>query len=838
MRPATFGLLGALGLAGWIGVGAYEIVLSPTPPPAVQPPAPATPRLTEHLAFVVVDGLRYDIATNAALMPHFSAEMMRRASAEVWAGMVAMTSSAVLTYGTGQRGGFEQVARNLDVLRTPFDNWLQRAHEQGVSLMVAGDVAWPLTYGDVFDQQLLDPPGAAIDVDFNEQTFRDSRALAAKAPNVLIAHFVTPDHQGHAYGILSEQYEAHIRQFDQDLGAWLSELGREWTVVVTSDHGATNTGTHGMASEVTRRSPLYAYGPGIAAPPRHGDVLDQAELAGTLATLIGVSAPTHARGRTLVEWLDLEPALASAVACADVERASAVLAAEGRPAASLAAAREACAAKPAPEAASLAAREAVQALDEHAEAQRGLWSWRNLLVLGGGFLAALALAAASLGREASRRGLLPALGTAALSVALVFFLERLPGWWPPTTVISCFVAGGLLALAIALRPSWFARLAERRTALAACLAPGLLIATYPANLLPFAFAVTGLAGWLLLRRGAVTPSTRSPFTRASSQSPAWQSAGLLLLAPLAAFGASESLKAWFQSNAALGLWLTGGALLLWLLHRAVLDDRVAASPARGDRRATALEFALGAALCIPPLLARGTVTSTLGWLIIGGLGMAGLAAWFRGRPSLGVPAAAALILWLSRDFEVFPILWTVALAHAAGRSLARSRLGDGSALPAATRLIALSFAFAAVTFVEFAGKGGLEITDFNLSAGAFGDPGVRGFTVGVALLLKLLATEFLVLAALLQPLTREDRRLLSREFVAVAAARVGILAAHLCLCGGSFWTSLRVFSALPSALVFALGATLISAAATVGARRAAACREGQLAPALLEVDPT
>ena len=48
-------------------------LLKPQKPPTLPKAAVVHPALTEHLLFVIVDGLRYDIATDPTLMPRFSA---------------------------------------------------------------------------------------------------------------------------------------------------------------------------------------------------------------------------------------------------------------------------------------------------------------------------------------------------------------------------------------------------------------------------------------------------------------------------------------------------------------------------------------------------------------------------------------------------------------------------------------------------------------------------------------------------------------------------------------------------------------------------------------------
>src|SRR5438874_2703505 len=128
VRSRTVLALGLTAVAVTVTVViAMRALLPVAPPPLAAPPA-AHAALTRHLAFVVVDGLRYDVATDAALMPHSAAAMREHASGAILAGEVSMTSSAVLAYGTGQPGDLDQIVFNELGRRTAFDHLPGHAH--------------------------------------------------------------------------------------------------------------------------------------------------------------------------------------------------------------------------------------------------------------------------------------------------------------------------------------------------------------------------------------------------------------------------------------------------------------------------------------------------------------------------------------------------------------------------------------------------------------------------------------------------------------------------------------------------------------------------------------
>src|SRR5258705_8045584 len=140
-RPLV-ALAGVLAMSAAIVFGVLGLLVpSHEAPRLVEKPA-AAPALTQHLLFVIVDGVRYDVATDPARMPLFSRAMREEASGELWAGRVSMTTSAILTIATGQRATFEQIVFNAFPHPPPYDSWLAEAKHAGLSVMCAGDPAW------------------------------------------------------------------------------------------------------------------------------------------------------------------------------------------------------------------------------------------------------------------------------------------------------------------------------------------------------------------------------------------------------------------------------------------------------------------------------------------------------------------------------------------------------------------------------------------------------------------------------------------------------------------------------------------------------------------------
>jgi len=776
--------------------------VSPGPAPLLDTPRVVEPALTRHVLFVVVDGLRYDIATDPKRMPHFAQAMRRHTSGEVWASRVSMTTSAVLAYGTGQHGALEQVLRNVSAKPPPFDNWFAHARAAGLTVMAVGEPAWTQMYAAELTESRVDPEGVAIDVDFNPQTFRGARELLARQPNFLVVHFVTPDHQGHAYGILSQRYARHIRDFDEQLHGMLQNLSPEWTVMVTSDHGAADTGTHGTDVDIQRRSPIYAYGPGIAPGTHPAERLEQADVGGTLAALLGVAAPAHSRGHLLSDWLDLPPARRAELACADAARALTYGRAVG---ANLDRAEQAFAAcgKPGLEASvrSAAALETARGVDRVIAATTGPLPHvvpAALVVL----LLAMAAALIAFGRRALQ--VLPVAGLiAAAAAGLVFGVERLPGSLPNVARALLFTLGNLGVLFVLLAPARATAWLEQRPLLAPVLVPGVLLATYTSNTQAESYALMGAIALFLTYVGVLSASARSPFdVRPRSALGRLELFLLVALLALLALPGTQQVDVyprWLFAHPTLQLGVVVLALGAW-------------AAAHGAPPSERKLWILGFCVCALSLLVRPVATPWIGRGAIMACGLLAVAAALSGRRSLALVFGVASFVWVARLRETLALLATLAVAELVGAVLARRRESsdsDGARESSLASILLLTVFVFSLLYVQRIGiQGALDFTALDWGAAGFGDPHVSAWVVGGALAYKYVLAELLVLGALGSLLAARTRERLFRAAAVAYVARSAMLFVMFLVCSESFWTTLRVVGDLPFALTGALASAI------------------------------
>ncbi len=789
-----------------------RMLIPASAPPSIAPARAASPRLTSHLVFVVVDGLRYDVATDSRLMPQFSRAMKQRSSAEIWSGPVSMTSAAVLAYGTGRRGDIEQIVFNETAARTELEHVPGIVKRAGLGTAATGDVAWFSLYAGAWDHEHADPKGVAIEEDYNPEIFDAARRFFALRPRpaFTVVHFVTPDHQAHAHGTTSDKYRAHIHEFDGKLFALLGELPADTTVVVTSDHGANDRGTHGTDAPIQRRSPIFAYGPGIRGNQHPAEPLDQLDLADTFAHLLGVPAPAHGAGHVLADWLDVSPEARADAACESLGRVVRLAEASG-----IAGARphlDACAAGSPSErvAGARAAATSLGARVMDATPAESSSKWLALLVLA--LVAAGVAAATRQGEATGELGLTVRVTGVALvelvvGVLLTLSIEKLPGELSLYLQAGLTTAGVLLMLLGFVRAPAAARWLERRDLAFAAAPLAVFAATYTKYTQPLAYLFVAFGGCCLVF-AATAMRPRSPLGTATLRAKLRLFGALALLLALWPLGfhterfVSDAL---FQTKDRATV-VVAVALAAFVLERVWRRSH--------ERAAARILPALAlAVLVVASSRVRSSLPSFVGFLGWGTAPILGLVLWRRRRLAAELLFLVAFAL-VSRSVELVLLLVTVFVAEALGEACGAaldepSRRVEPPRVAVVVALVALGFS---LVFVQRLGvASGLDFTQIDFSAGTFASTSTSYLQIGGANATKHLLAALATLVALFGPLDARHRSFALRGLFAMELTRVIVLAAMLFACRRSFWTALRVMSDLPHALVAAVAASLACA---------------------------
>lgn len=805
---AMAAILALVGLAHGCFSAFLQVVLPPTREPVVDEGVGADPPLGGHLLLVVFDGLRHDIATDPGIMPEFSRRMRGGTSGELWAGRFSVTSAAVLAFGTGQRGHLEQVLTNLSSRPPPFNSWLENAERAGRKLVLVGDGTWAEMYGRWFAERHLNPKGVAMDVDFSADTLSGLSGALRRRPDVVVAHFTTPDFQMHVHGVRSAAYRQHMSKLDREVFQVIETLDESWTVVVASDHGAGDSGTHGLDTPEQRRGPIWLSGRGILPRVKLGRPIDQVELGATLAVLLGVAGPDHGVGHPIVEFLALDDAGTAEIACREGRRAVGL--ARGLPGEVRARTREgadlSCAVEATADARVAGARSALRAVDAELESARGLNTSLGFGVLAAALVVLLGAMLCVLGWRAVRW--VPA-GAAllALSVLLVREVERLSGAWPTVIRLAVFVACLAPVAMLLVAPRLARQRFEQLPRGAALLLPGALVLSYTSNTQPLAYVTVGVASALFVSTGWLEPRGRWLWTGDLRLSRTHALVVLACYVLLYRIGTERGwvYPEWLRQNALLSGAAGTAALCAWALGEWQRDQR-----ARGHvLSATALgSVSLGVVPWVSPGVGRTLLVAT---------GIAALFALGTGRRALPLALGFAAYAWVARPFELPALVALIVIAQASGRALAHSGTRNHTAL-----LVLAAFIFSELFLSRVALGGSLDFGNMHFAVAGFRDRDVPLWVVTAALAWKYVLVGLMLSWAVLGELDRQARASVAQALVALELCRSAAVLSMLVVCSESFWTTMRTLVDFPFSLLYALLATCVWWFAERDARRASA----------------
>ena len=733
-----------------------------------------------------------------------------------------MTSSAVLAFGTGQRGSLDQVLENLHLPRANTNSWLENAHRAGRRVMAVGDAAWNQLYGKWLDEYRSDPEGPAIEADFNLQTFGNARELAAKSPDFLVVHFVSPDHQGHAYGVKSPRYSQHIHAFDQSLFDWLNSLSREWTVIVTSDHGAADSGTHGTDTVVQRRCPIFAYGPGILPNVHLARALDQVELPGLFAALLGVRTAQQSRGITLIDWLDLPKPDKRRLACEEAERVTTLVTEPMRSelSHSLTSAQRCCQGAPKEQTCIDQARALGAAYDSEIGENQGIDSSRGWPWVVAVFLAAVLIAHFIYGMRAIAPIAIGCLWLAA-SLGLTYSVERLPGAAPNCVRALLFVITNGCLLIGCVRFDFWAPILARHRALAVSLIPGWLLVSYTTNTQVEAYLIVVLFAVFLAVRGVRGNGLLECLRRqvAANKLDSIIIVASIVLLSLPGTKPSDVWPRILDKSSLVALIVAGTLLILglaFLIRQAAIegplpsenaqfagpDDELRA-PAKGGFQTSVLGYgAIGIAFF--SLIARHYAISSVGRMAVIATCCSAVAAHLAGSRRLALVLGVASYALVSRDSEWIAFIPSLLLADGVSRAWVLfddSGLGADKSRHFSSTLVLVSFLFALATLQRIGLEGGLQLNTLDFAAGTFGDAFVPHRVVAACLGYKFVVAQILLLTVGVSKMPAPTQM---RVFLGVGAAHLArgvVLLLMLFTCGHSYWTAFRVVADMPFAVI-------------------------------------
>jgi len=274
-------------------------------------PVPTGSPSSAGVTILLVDGLRLDASRR---MQTLNALRLEGADIEAQVGTPSFSRPGRATVAVGAYPAIHGVTSNRQKREIPLDNIIRRVGAMGGTCRIAGSKIWSSLFGKDIERcgvyragEAKEGPGAFVrqvpDVRASQEA---GIAFILQEPAMLrIADIISTDFAAHEYGGTSPEYLSEVQRTDVLLGELVRTLDlTKETLIVTSDHGHRDAGGHGGEEAEVLSIPIVMVGAGIK--PGAVAKASQADIAPTVAALLGAALPAASSGRPLESVLALE----------------------------------------------------------------------------------------------------------------------------------------------------------------------------------------------------------------------------------------------------------------------------------------------------------------------------------------------------------------------------------------------------------------------------------------------------------------------------------------------------------------------------------------------------
>jgi hypothetical protein len=193
---------------------------------------------------LLVDGLRYETATNAQLMPALARLRATGASGKIETVFEGFSIPAIRAALSGKaETQLMNAVRNFHFTALPTESVFLDARNAGETALVVGDE--PFTqFGPYFERRL---PAGRFPSMYASDRARPGIALAAyttESQDLVICHYESGDWAGHEFGIYSSTYAAEFLAIDSVIARFAAARRPGDYLIVFGDHGHNASGEH------------------------------------------------------------------------------------------------------------------------------------------------------------------------------------------------------------------------------------------------------------------------------------------------------------------------------------------------------------------------------------------------------------------------------------------------------------------------------------------------------------------------------------------------------------------------------------------------------------------
>ena len=254
---------------------------------------------------ILSDALRYDVAVaNMGFLGHL-VESKLASLYRIVGELPSMSRPMYETVHTGVPSSVHGIVANSIVRRSSMPNIFQSVSGAG-KITAAAAYYWvselynSAPYNRINDKE-TDDESLAIQHGrfYTEDEYPDVELFASAAylirkysPDYLLLHPMGMDYHGETFGSDSKEYRNHAIRQDM----WLAPLIQEWmerdyTILVTGDHGINKDGAHGGTTSEQRDVPLFCIQPKVKGRGDTGQVISHLQIAPTVLSLLDVPIP-------------------------------------------------------------------------------------------------------------------------------------------------------------------------------------------------------------------------------------------------------------------------------------------------------------------------------------------------------------------------------------------------------------------------------------------------------------------------------------------------------------------------------------------------------------------
>ncbi len=224
---------------------------------ALPDPAPRASRVI----LVVIDGLRTDMAADPDVMPFLCSLTADGGSATAHVeSMIPSTIAGIVSLSTGHVPAPASFVFDFGSPAATAGGIFEAVADSGGECFVAGPQLWLDLYGKWIASSHVT----------SEFGGNDSAVLAAglqamqhDANRLLVLHFGEPDTAAHLHGGVSREYREAVSRCDDALRQVVARMPADSCILITSDHGVTDAGSHAGPEPDVLSTPLIVAGPGL-----------------------------------------------------------------------------------------------------------------------------------------------------------------------------------------------------------------------------------------------------------------------------------------------------------------------------------------------------------------------------------------------------------------------------------------------------------------------------------------------------------------------------------------------------------------------------------------------